>query len=58
MNYDELIKTFGQFGLAVLVGVLFGFERELRVGTCAAGGDRKPVLPWLGRCRTSRHRVE
>lgn len=35
MNYDELIKVFSQFDLAVLVGVLIGLERELR-----EGGDR------------------
>ena len=32
MVYDELIKLFGQFGLAVLVGVLIGLEREMREG--------------------------
>lgn len=44
MNYDELLGTFGQFGLAILLGVLLGLERELRTGGTAISGIRDFVL--------------
>lgn len=44
MNYDELLKTFSQFGLAVLVGILLGLERELRDGGRSTPGIRDFVL--------------
>ncbi len=44
MNYDELIRLFSQFGLAVLVGVLIGLERELRDGGNTSLGLRDFVF--------------
>lgn len=44
MNYDQLLHTFGQFGLAVLVGVLIGLERELRDRGGSSLGVRDFVL--------------
>ena len=44
MNYDELLQTFSQFGLAVLVGTLLGLERELRRGGGIDPGLRDFVL--------------
>ena len=44
MAYDELIRIFSQFGLAFLLGVLIGLERELRDGGGSALGLRDFVL--------------
>jgi len=44
MNYDELIKLFSQFGLAVLVGILIGLEREMREGGGSTLGLRDFVF--------------
>ena len=44
MSYDELLKVFGQFGLAVLVGILIGLEREMRDASRSAPGLRDFVL--------------
>jgi uncharacterized membrane protein (DUF4010 family) len=44
MSYDELIRLFGQFGLAALVGMVIGLERELRDGGKASLGLRDFVL--------------
>lgn len=44
MSYDELLKIFGQFGLALLVGILIGLERELREGSPPSLGLRDFVL--------------
>jgi uncharacterized membrane protein (DUF4010 family) len=44
MNYDQLLNNFGQFGLAVLLGILIGLERELRGGKHFRVGLRDFVL--------------
>ena len=44
VNYDELLNTFSQFGLAVVLGILIGLERELRDGGRATLGLRDFVL--------------
>jgi uncharacterized membrane protein (DUF4010 family) len=44
MDYDQLIHLFAQFGLALLVGVLIGLERELREGGSLTLGLRDFVL--------------
>ena len=44
MNYDELLKNFSQFGLAILLGILIGLERELRNGGLSTLGLRDFVL--------------
>lgn len=44
MSYDELLKIFGHFGLAVLMGILIGLERELREGGASTLGLRDFVL--------------
>lgn len=44
MSYDELLNTFGRFGIVVLVGVLLGLERELRDGGRSTPGVRDFVL--------------
>lgn len=44
MKYDELLMLFGQFGLAVLVGLVLGLEREMRHGDSATAGVREFVL--------------
>lgn len=44
MNYDELLNTFSQFGLALLLGGLIGLERELRDGGRSTLGLRDFVL--------------
>lgn len=44
MSYDELLKIFIQFGLAVLVGILIGLERESRESAGAKLGLRDFVL--------------
>ena len=44
MNYDELLNNFGQFGLAILLGILIGLERELRDSEHSTLGLRDFVL--------------
>lgn len=53
MDYDELLKVFSQFGLAILVGVLIGLERELRGSSGSSLGLRDFVfLALLGALTT------
>ncbi len=44
MSYDELLNNFSQFGLAILLGILIGLERELRDGGRSLLGLRDFVL--------------
>ncbi len=44
MNYDQLLGKFSEFGLAVLLGILLGLERELRNGGKSTPGIRDFVL--------------
>ena len=43
MSYDDLILLFSQFGLAVIVGVLIGLEREMR----EAGGRTMGIRDFI-----------